>query len=435
VKLLVLSYHFPPDPSIGAKRWGGLAKYLTRAGATVHAVSAGSDDTSERSAEGVFVHRVKRRRTLNDVYRAMASHRQDAAPSSGGERPSDAAVSRPGAGATLRRELSLLLSFPDQSRGWALRALGAALRITRAEAPTAIASSGPPHLAHLVASVVASRRGLPHVVDLRDPWATYREDLRLWPGIHTSHLGRFALPKLERFVFRRASMIIANTVRLRDLLRARYPGSRVEWIPNGVDLEELTPAKGGARYPGLSISHTGTLYGGRTLESVMDAFAAFLRLHPEAREVGSRLRAAGPMEEEHAQRFWSRCGQLGLEDAVEHLGVVPQSRADELAHRSSLCLVLAQGQHLQVPGKIYELTAMGCSVLVVSEPGSASADEAQRLGVRLASDDPASLLKVLEDVWVGAATRHADGTPRLAYQEIALDVGDLIRQVARSNPA
>src|SRR5436305_8380951 len=68
-RLLVISYHFPPDGTIGGQRWSGLSKYLARLGWEVHVVTAASPGKGELPA-GVHTHFRERRRTLNDFYRA-----------------------------------------------------------------------------------------------------------------------------------------------------------------------------------------------------------------------------------------------------------------------------------------------------------------------------------------------------------------------------
>ncbi len=129
VDLIVLNYHFPPDPSMGGMRWAGLSKYMARAGARIHVVACGPKDAVEHLPAGVVVHRVARRRTLNDVYRgyreaAISGRSPELAagtsvPERGGAPP------RGGFFAGLRQELSWLMAFPDDSRGWILRALRA----------------------------------------------------------------------------------------------------------------------------------------------------------------------------------------------------------------------------------------------------------------------------------------------------------------------
>ncbi|MDB4917282.1 MAG: hypothetical protein JWM95_4926, partial [Gemmatimonadetes bacterium] len=66
-RLLVISYHFPPDGSVGGFRWAGLSKYLAREGWEVHVVTA-SAQPALALEPGVTVHYRPQRKTLNDLY-------------------------------------------------------------------------------------------------------------------------------------------------------------------------------------------------------------------------------------------------------------------------------------------------------------------------------------------------------------------------------
>ena len=275
------------------------------------------------------------------------------------------------------------------------------------------------------------------MVDFRDPWATHRYDPRIWwESIHAHHVGRITLPFLERLVFRHANTIVANTRRLRDLLRSRFPDTHIEWIPNGVDLDRIPVGKGKPAFPGLSIAYAGTLYGGRAMDEIMRAFAEFLERHPDAREAGSGLRVAGHMEPGHAEAFLAQRHVFGLDDSVEHVGMLSREDALDFARASSLSLVLAQAQELQVPGKVYELAMLGGAVLVIAERDSASADEAERLGLHCAEPtDHEGLVRILEEVWAGHGGERPAPNARVSYEAIAVDMDDLIQQViARGQP-
>ena len=50
-RLLIISYHFPPDGAIGGLRWAGLSKYLGRMGWDVHVVTA-SESAAENGMPG-----------------------------------------------------------------------------------------------------------------------------------------------------------------------------------------------------------------------------------------------------------------------------------------------------------------------------------------------------------------------------------------------
>lgn len=90
-RLLVVTYHYPPDESIGGMRWAGLGKYLARLGWRTWVVTAAG--TGAAPVAGVSVHSCPRRRTWNDRYQEA---RRAAARADSGARDRAGGVARDG---------------------------------------------------------------------------------------------------------------------------------------------------------------------------------------------------------------------------------------------------------------------------------------------------------------------------------------------------
>src|SRR5688500_2008490 len=153
-RLLVITYHFPPDGSVGGQRWAGLSKYLARLGWEVHVITAavaGEGDTTP------YVHRHvrDRRRTLNDFYRSAIKRRRGRVQSHHGTQAASMPARQPSTRfptlAGVRRILGSSMNLPDQGRGWVLRAARAARKLLRERRFAVVVSSGPPHSAHFAA--------------------------------------------------------------------------------------------------------------------------------------------------------------------------------------------------------------------------------------------------------------------------------------------
>src|SRR2546422_11690511 len=69
-RLLVITYHFPPDGSVGGLRWAGITKYLARLGWEVVVVTAVPPSGSD-AAVGVQVESCPRFRTLLEAYQGL----------------------------------------------------------------------------------------------------------------------------------------------------------------------------------------------------------------------------------------------------------------------------------------------------------------------------------------------------------------------------
>jgi len=423
-RLLIVTYHHPPDGSVGGLRWAALSKYLVRAGWSVELI-AGAPGVRAGIVNGVAVRVVRRLPTLNDAYRAVARLSRGGR-GAGGSGPSRGAERPAGFWRRLRWEAASLLAFPDESRGWTLRAAWAVRRAVKRFRPDVVIASGPPHTAHVAAALGLLGRPVPLVLDFRDPWSL-REDAWRFDPVYGTEGARFLIRHLEAWVMKRSNVVIANTRELADLTRARYPDAAVTWLRNGLDLEDVPPGRL-APFPGLSLCHVGTLYGNRDVRPVLAAFRAFLDRHPDAAAAGSRLRIAGAISPRRRDALLAQIEVAGLVGAVEVLGILPRPEALRLVRRSSLSLVLAQDQGLGVPAKLYESLAAGGGVtLVLTEPGSANAREAAELGARVCeASDTAGITALLERIWRDVEPPPAAPVDQFSYERLAERLADLL---------
>ena len=425
-RLVVISYHHPPDSSIGGMRWAGLTKYLRPLGWRSWIVTAAASPPPTNGAGTVIVS-CPPRTTLNDLYRRFRLRNTVVGAASAGE-SLDTPVSNGGVLARLRLDAAMALSLPDEGRGWVLRAAIRTRRLIAQLRPDAVVSSGPPHSAHLVAWLATRGLRTRWVADLRDPWAGPVTAAWRASVLYRSGLSRWVITWLERLVLRSASGALCNTREFADALAARYPGVRVGWVPNGVD-RELLPAPAIERFAGLAMAYVGTVYGGRDLRVVLHALRDFLDRHPSAADASPLFRLAGSIDREGRREFEREVSALGLDGKVEYLGILSRVGALEVLARSRLAVVLAQGQEYQVPAKLYELVGMGIPTLVIAPSGSASSSEAERLGAAtIAPGDVRALVGQMEDVWQrqgeGSGARCPDAA--LDYQQLAPSVSALL---------
>ena len=141
------------------------------------------------------------------------------------------------------------------------------------------------------------------------------------------------------------------------------------------------PKVAAPRPRGLTLTHAGNIYGGRTIEPVLKAFARYLNEHPLERRLGARIQLVGSVQEAAAQRFQATAIALGVGEEFHILGTRARDATLNILARSHVGLVLAQDQAPQVPAKLYELAAIGLDVLAITERDSATWSECQRLGL------------------------------------------------------
>jgi glycosyltransferase involved in cell wall biosynthesis len=427
-RLLVITYHFPPDGAIGGQRWAALSKYLARLGWEVHVITA-SAASPQQVIPGVHQHVRRRRRTLDDVYKACAGRFRQTSNGDQQQAPKNPAPPRSSALlapiAGLRRIVSSSTYLPDQGRGWVGRATRAARALLREKQFDVVMTSGPPHSAHFAGLLATLGRDAEFWIDMRDPWSTMHVMPK--PEDRLIRAERFLLRRLERLVFPHAARVIVNTREFESALRADEPELDVVWFPNGIDLEQL-PARDLSAVAKCSLCYVGTLYANRSLSSVFAAMHALLRDRPEAAGM-LRLNVAGSQDSPHRERMNSEIAAAGLTSQVSIHGVLPRAQALELLSRSHLALVLGQDQPMCVPAKLYESVGLGVPTLVIAEEGSAAAGEARRIGaMTLDGRDVNGLRSLMEDMLAGRILTRVEPKTPISYEELAIQMDRLLRQ-------
>jgi len=242
-KVLLVSYTFPPQYDVSARRTAKLCKYLPRAG--WQPIVLTKDWTRDVAPEDARAYTVvphpEALEAIPDVHVVRAPYRSHdnalrrlhrrlggvyehssrdlSAINNGAHQAGGATRNGTGNGrfprTLARRALSLFSpvfgDFPDAFRGWIAPAVRTGVDVVRQEGIDAICSVCPPSTAHVVASEIARRTGLPWVAQFDDlysfhlerqrraiwrPYADYMH--RRWMGLAT--LAGAITPAMLRYV-------------------------------------------------------------------------------------------------------------------------------------------------------------------------------------------------------------------------------------------
>jgi len=306
---LLLVSHRPIDQAGGpAARWRSFARHLPEHGWEVDVVSGrgGDEFASPRSAAA-------RARVMETAGRVVDP---------------------------LFRLTGLRPEAMPLSTAWAPRGAAQVRRRLRDGSYDAVLATGPPFSA-LVAARLAGGE-VPLVVELRD----------LWAGNPAFDRGGPLLRRLESWVVRGASTVVAVTPEAAADLSRRHPRARVEEIPNGFEPALIAMRK---TTTGTTILHSGTLTKDRPLAPLLRALEPPLRLVLHgyvAPEIRAEIERSGAEVEIVSPSGW--------EDAVRRIAeadvaLVTQSRA--------------AGDETAVAAKVYEYLALGKPVLRLSDGG------------------------------------------------------------------
>lgn len=380
-KILLISYHFPPSIAVGGLRSLNFAKTLPFMGWSPYVLTIKEqyleniDKGRLEGLNGAKIFRTNLNPTIVQGYARFKSiYRKSSAPkdieisftsSENGSKTVEGIRRR-----FKRYLLSIFFVLPDMERNWIIPAALRAIREIRREKIEYIFTTCPPYSVHLIGLLLKMITGVKWIADFRDPWMTTGSK-RTYP---TCALSLKIERWLEKKVIQKSDIVTFNVERLKDEYKKKYsdqPSAKFVHIPNGFNSEVFSKYSALEKYDRFTISHTGSLYVGRTPEPI---FMAIKKLAEEGRlDIQKiRIKLVGSCQNIGGIPTSRLVDSYGLGSAVEILDTVPYSESLEIIRRSHLALLLAPNLQFQIPAKVYDYMGIGTKVLAITDEGAAS---------------------------------------------------------------
>jgi glycosyltransferase involved in cell wall biosynthesis len=414
VKLLLVSFYFPPAGGGGVQRPLKLATHLPAAGIETH-VLAPDDPKWIHTGEELAIP------TKAWVHRAHYLGPK-------GRKPAEELHGLEGTDRLLRQAglVSRRFLVPDENAAWTLTAAPAAIRLIRQHEIDVVLTTSPPPSVHLIGAATKAATGVRWVADLRDSLLAHAHRQADNPAAVLKEKARAAVARL---VAKRADAVVAVSDPIAEEMRGLDPAGKVVTIQNGCDFEdfqgfEYRPAER------FRITHTGSFIGQRSPRPFLTALAES-GLDVTARFVGD-FRAA--------DREWAE--GLGLGDRLELHPYTSHRESLELQRDSEALLLLipdAEGRGRAVlSGKVFEYLAAERPILAAVPPDG----EAARLlretgaGIVVPSEDVGGIRAALEGLVVRWKADRLNGTvltedqrERLSRRARAEELAELLRNL------
>lgn len=300
--------------------------------------------------------------------------------------------------------------FPDRTLPWVPPAMRAGSALLRQHTFDAVLSSHGPPSSHLIAAALSRRFRLPWVADFRDLWTQNHLIMRagVWQRLET---------RIERAVLSRASSLMTVSEPLAQQLRGLHD-KPVEVIPNGFDEDDFRTVPPDAEGPeGLRIVYTGGIYPGKQDPSPIFAGLVHLRATRPTLAARVQIHFVGtnePLLENLARRF-------GVQDQI--IFHPPCSNAEALRWQATADVLLllewndpsAKGVYT---GKVFEYLGARRPILATGPAGGVVDTLLRDTESGELIQDAAGAVRFIERCWDWKQSR---GTTRLMDRTALLE--------------
>lgn len=215
--------------------------------------------------------------------------------------------------------------------------------------------------------MIASQTSLPFVMDMRDPWSDASAMLE---EMNSSTWKRLAREHEDRCVAA-ADRVVVTSKAHASLQEAKYPAlrGRVLTVMNGADREPIPTSDPGNRFV---VAFAGMIYLGRNPRSLFRAAARV------ARETGARPEEFGVEflgdESCDGVPLTTIATEEGLGPYFRSYPFRPRAQAMSFLSRASVLVSLPLRTVMTLPAKLFEYIRFDAWLLVLAEPGSATAE-------------------------------------------------------------
>ncbi|WP_156458438.1 glycosyltransferase [Rhodanobacter sp. Root627] len=433
MRLLIVAYDFPPNPSPQSLRWAYLVRELAASGHEIRVITADlpgygpgglpeipNDVRIQRVWPGPLSALLRKRRSGDfSTGDAAAVARSDGTSTLASSSQLASLNWKGRLAKRLKDSLSLVL-FPDYRAEWSPWARHALRRILSEFNPDVVVTSHEPACS-LPLGIEASRQGFFWAADLGDPVLAPYTPLR-W---------RSRARRLERAVCKNATLVSVTSESFARLLSDRHglDPSRCMVLPQGFDanVDDQSVAAGIFEHDLLELLYTGRFYDFRRADALLDAVVGI---------EGVRLSIATPSAPEYVLR-----AAAAHPEKVRILGFVKHRSALQFQRRCDVLVNLANEDPVQIPGKVNEYLGSGRPILHV---GDAEADATGRLiealhagwHVKRNREEIQTLLRQIQrrhaTVGIGGEERDVGTIAAYSWQRLAVD---WVRRVELLSPS
>jgi len=381
-KVLIITYHFPPDAVVGSIRPAKFAKYLREFDwePLILTVKERHYENVDPSMVGevkeIPTFRTIKLPTIKDIYLFIKNIYLEKIKSSNlyvekqKWHPQEYRLNpdSEGIASRIHRYInSLFIWLPDDKVGWVIPAFIKGLWLIKKHKINAILTTSPPPSVHLVGLLLKILTKTFWIADFRDPWLVEQKS-----PLARSKFGDIVERWLSRKVFEKSDRIVSVTEEMTNMFENEHQitlENKAFTIWNGFDSEDLEKHSHAKKYDKFTITYTGTFYLDRNPELLLLSLSDLIREGSIDREK-VQVRFIGDCRYINGKSIEHMITSLNLKNIVTIMDRVPHDEALSEIAKSHALLLLNPEQHWALAGKIFEYVGFGAHILAVCGEGT-----------------------------------------------------------------
>lgn len=373
LKVLLISYSFPPLLTAEAIQSGRVVKFLKREGVDISVLT------------------VKETSSLAETDKTLITML-----------PDDLIIERTRSFESkslrflLRRSFPMLVTLPDEKVLWRFSSTNKALSMTKNFNYDLIYTRSSPLTSHLVGLRIKNETRLPWVAHFSDPWVD-NPYITFYSNWHKKFNER-----LESLVIIAADAVIFVSDETKELVAKKYGygiKKKLFVIPHCFDTEAYPSSLVGDKKQKITFTYTGNFYGERSPLPLFKALQIMVKTMPLASD-NFRVIFVGLIQKEYLHII----SQCNLRDIVKCVGQVSYLQSLEYMVNSDILLLIDAPAKKSVffPSKLADYIGTRKPILGISPLEGSSAKILKELGYSVVSpDDPraiaAEIMKFLQE--------------------------------------
>jgi len=361
IKVLIITYYWPPAGGPGVQRWLKFVKYLPDY--KIEPIVYCPENPSYPIIDANLEHEVSKdlkvlKLPIKEPYKLanLLSKKSSKSISSGVILKNDKQ--------SFMEKIMLYIRgnffIPDARKSWVKPSVKFLAEYIKMHQIEKIITTGPPHSLHLIGLNLKERLGVKWIADFRDPWTTigYHKQLKLTAGSKKKHV------KLEQRVLNSADLILvtSETTKQEFQFKTERP---IEVITNGYDRHSIQRPEKDSKF---TVSHIGSLLSERNPKVLWKALNELIEENEEFKQ-NFQLRLIGVVSDDVLERIYS----YNLKPFVNFIGYVDHEEALKAQMQSRVLLLIeidSEDTKAIIPGKLFEYMASETPILAIGPRGS-----------------------------------------------------------------